>query len=335
MAESFVDVLDAWGAANPPQMVRREGEDVVAWQKRFRDGLESLRGPLPDRVEPQAEIVESVELDDHTRHRLRIPVSEVATLAACLLVPADLEPGERRPGIVALHGHHPDGMDSLAGVADCKVPYALNAARAGYVTIVPAWWGWPGRDGHRDLIGNRDKCNCIQMAAKMYGLNVLDLHIQDGQAAIDVLADRPEVDAERIGCVGHSYGGRTTMWLTIVDDRVRAAVSSGAMNTFRERSLKLSSCGIQYLPGLLRSGDVPELYSLIAPRPLQLQAGEGDRLITPADRDHIADVVHDAYESLGAGPNFEFVLHAEGHTLAWDRAEAFLAAHLGDGPPAY
>ncbi|MFO7898837.1 MAG: dienelactone hydrolase family protein [Planctomycetota bacterium] len=331
MAESFVNVLDAWGAANPPRMARQEGEDVVAWQDRFRDALESLRGPLPDRVEPQAEIVESVEAGDHTRHRLRIPVSEVTTLAAYLLVPADLEPGERRPGLVALHGHHPNGIDALAGVVDCKVPYALNAVRAGYVTIVPAWWGWPGRDGHLGLIGNRDKCNCIQMAAKMYGLNVLDLHVQDGRAAIDVLADRPEVDAERIGCIGHSYGGRTTMWLTLFDERVRAALSSGAMNTFRERSLKLTSCGIQYLPGLLRVGDVPELYSLIAPRPLQLQAGEGDPLITPADRDHIADVVLDTYESLDAETDFEFVLHAEGHTLAWDRAEAFFAAHLHSG----
>ena len=59
--------------------------------------------------------------------------------------------------------------------------------------------------------------------------------------AIDALCNRPEVDATRIGCIGNSYGGRTTMWLTICDERIQACVPAGCMNTFRERSLKLSS----------------------------------------------------------------------------------------------
>jgi dienelactone hydrolase len=166
------------------------------------------------------------------------------------------------------------------------------------------------------------------MAASMYGLNVLDLHIQDAQAALDLLASRPEVDAARIGCIGNSYGGRTTMWFTLFDERIRACVASGCMNTFRERSLKLSSCGIQFLPGLLQYGDVPELFSLIAPRPMQLQAGEGDALITPSDRDQIARTVRHAYEALGATDRFSYVLHGEGHLLLWEPANAFLEQHL-------
>ena len=55
------------------------------------------------------------------------------------------------------------------------------------------------------------------------------------------------------------------------------------MNTFRERSLKLSSCGIQYLPGILQYVDVPDLFCLISPRAMQLQAGAKDGLITPED----------------------------------------------------
>ncbi|HAA76431.1 TPA: hypothetical protein DCE37_15055 [Candidatus Latescibacteria bacterium] len=51
-------------------------------------------------------------------------------------------------------------------------------------------------------------------------MNVTDLHIQDGQAAIDVLADHSNVDGKQIGCIGNSYGGRTTMWLTLFDQRI-------------------------------------------------------------------------------------------------------------------
>ena len=166
------------------------------------------------------------------------------------------------------------------------------------------------------------------MAASMYGINILDLHIQDGRAAIDVLASRPEVDDDRIGCIGNSYGGRTAMWLTVFDQRIKACVPAGCMNTFRERSLKLSSCGIQYLPGLLQYGDVPEVFSLIAPRPMQLQAGRRDPLITPADRDAILKTVQSAYRILNAESNFDYVLHPEGHLLSWGRAASFLKMHL-------
>jgi len=326
---SFIDFLREYGAEHPPSMVYRDGQGFAAWQKAFRQKLESLRGPVPERVMPEVEVLETTELEDHTRHLIEFAVTKFSKLVAYLLIPRSLERGEKRPGIIALHGHHPGGIEALCGLRPSDYPpYALQAARSGYVVLAPAWWGWPGRDGHLDRIKDRDRCNVIQMAASMYGVSVLDLHIQDGQAAIDVLCSRAEVNPERIGCIGNSYGGRTTMWLTIFDERIKACAPSGCMNIFQERSLKLSSCAIQYLPGLLQYGDVPELFSLIAPRPMQLQAGEGDKLITPSDRDHIKKVVEKAYRLLGAEGNFDYVLHARGHRFAWDLAEPFLRKHL-------
>jgi hypothetical protein len=208
--------------------------------------------------------------------------------------------------------------------------YALQAAGSGFVVIVPALWGWAGRDGHLSWVreGN-DKCNQIQMAAAMYGLNLVDLHVQDLRAALDVLAGRPEVDPARLGCMGNSTGGRMTMWLTALDARVKACVPSGCMNLFRERSLKLTSCGIQYPYGLLRYGDVPEVFALIAPRPMQLQAGTRDGLITDADRDHIEAVVRSAYRGLGAEECLDYQLFEDGHILLWEKAGPFLEKHLG------
>jgi len=328
-SESFVDFLEKYGDEHQPSMIYREEQDFRAWQQTFRRKLESLRGILPKRVKSETEILETTELPDHTRQLIRFPVTRFTDLVAYLLIPKNIKKDEKRAGIVALHGHHSHGIKTVCGVQKTDYsPYALYAVRSGYVVLAPAWWGWPGRDGHLDRIGNRDKCNVIQMAASMYGINILDLHIQDGQAAIDALCSRAEVDAKKIGCMGNSYGGRTTMWLTIFDDRVKACVPSGCMNIFRERSLKLSSCAIQYLPGLLQYGDVPELFSLVAPRPMQLQAGEGDSLITASDRDQIKKVVEKAYCLLGAEKNFEYVLHSRGHELAWGLAAPFFQRHL-------
>ncbi|OGV67172.1 MAG: hypothetical protein A3K19_02330 [Lentisphaerae bacterium RIFOXYB12_FULL_65_16] len=328
----FTDFIRHYGDAHPPCMRYRDGEDIADWQARFRTKIAELLGPVPARVAPEVDVIETVSAPEHTRYSLRIRVNEFSRLPAQLLVPHGLAVNEQRAGLIACHGHDRYGVDSICGVRpeeEPRVAYALAAVRAGYVVLAPGWWGWPGRDGHLGLVGAGDRCNTVQNAAGMYGLNILALHIQDGQAALDVLTARPEVDSTRIGCLGNSYGGRMTMWLSIVDPRIRACVPAGCLNCFRERSMKLSSCGIQYPYGLLRYGDVPELFSLIAPRPMQLQAGALDPLITPADRDAIVDRVRCAYRLRSAESALDYVLHGEGHVLMWEKAAPFLTQHLG------
>ena len=329
MTHSFTDLLDRFGDDQPPSMPYRPGEDIHEWQSRFRQQLDTLRSPLPERSAPQVEIVTSVETSDHIRRRLQIQVSEYSTLPANLLLPLDHQAGQSHPALLVLHGHESD-IDAICGVCDLEEAdnkrraYALSAVRAGYAVLAPSLWGWQGREGHLDRIGKRDKCNTIQMAASMYGINLVDLHLQDLQAAVDILSAQPAVDANRIGCLGNSTGGRMTMWLGIFDTRVKAAVCSGSMNTFRERSLKLASCAIQYPFGLLRYGDVPDLFCLLAPRPLQLQAGEQDPLITAGDRDKLYATVRHAYGELDGAQYLDYVLHEEGHILLWERANEFL-----------
>ncbi len=69
----------------------------------------------------------------------------------------------------------------------------------------------------------------------------------------------------------------------------------------------------------------------IAPRPMQMQAGEDDPLITPADRDAMEAMVRRAYALCGAEENFDYVLHPHGHLLSCEQATAFLKKHLCKG----
>lgn len=333
---SFQDFLREWGALHPPELRYEPGGDFAAWRSALLGRLGELLGPVPPRVEPTLETLSSEAFDGYVRHEVSIAVSEGVCVPGYLLLPDDLAAGERRPGVVALHGHIAYGPQTVAGVDNEEVadkPYravGLHAVRSGYVVLAPACWGWPGRDGHvGEVPAGRDKCNAIEIAAQMYGLNLLALHLQDAQACLDLLARRPEVDADRLGCIGNSTGGRMAMWLAALDERVGACVAAGCLNTFRERSLKLSACGIQYPPGLLRVADVPEVFAAIAPRALQLQADYDDEILNRADIDAIHATVRSAYDDAGAGDRLDFVTHEQGHRLVWDRAEAFLRRHLG------
>lgn len=335
-SQSFEDLLHNYGSTYPPALPVPADGDIRTWRHELIFRIRELLGDVLSRVALTVKTIQTTVCQGHVRHDLRIAVNALTSLPAYLLVPDNLVEGEKRPAIIALHGHTKFGRDTIAGLdnphtrSEPALATGLDAVRAGYVALVPAWWGFPGRDAHAERIPKgSEPCNVIQVAASMYGLNVLALHLQDAEAAVDFLSQRPEVDASRIGCMGNSLGGRMAMWLAAMDQRIAATVASGCMNTFRERSLKLRSCAVQCPVGMLRYGDVQEVFSTIAPRPLQLMTGSADKLMMAADVTMIHQTVRHAYHALDAQNNLDFAVHPGGHCLVWELASPFLEKHLG------
>ena len=100
-----------------------------------------------------------------------------------------------RPGIVLCGGY--------TGVKEVYAPdFAARLADAGYASIAFNYKGWASSDGPA---------------------NRLDPHgrVWDAFAALTVLADRDDVDADRIGVLGWSYGGATAIWLAATDPRIQ------------------------------------------------------------------------------------------------------------------
>src|SRR6478735_7799165 len=91
-----------------------------------------------------------------------------------------------------------------------------------------------------------------------------------------------------------------TMLAAAVEPRIKVAVVSGALNCFQERVQARYSCGAQVIPGLLRYGDVPEIGSLIAPRPCVWEVGSRDALIVSHWEKKALERMRRAYRALGA-----------------------------------
>ena len=58
--------------------------------------------------------------------------------------------------------------------------------------------------------------------------------IYDNMRAIDLLQSLPEVDAERIGCIGHSLGGHNTMFTAASIRGSRPLVSNCGFTRFHK-----------------------------------------------------------------------------------------------------
>jgi hypothetical protein len=97
--------------------------------------------------------------------------------------------------------------------------------------------------------------------------------VYDVMRAIDWIETRPELDARRVGCLGISGGGTATLFAAALEPRIRVAVISGYLNTFRDSILSLSHCPDNYVPGILGWAEAYDVAGLIAPRPLSVESG--------------------------------------------------------------
>ncbi|MGQ9554959.1 MAG: alpha/beta hydrolase family protein, partial [Anaerolineae bacterium] len=86
------------------------------------------------------------------------------------------------------------------------------------------------------------------------------------------LCTRKDVDPERIGCTGCSGGGNQTMYVSALDERIKAAVPVCSVEPISDYMEK-GFCTCEAIPGEVRLADLIEITGLIAPRALLLVHG--------------------------------------------------------------
>jgi dienelactone hydrolase len=320
----------------------RTASECRAWQTEFSAKLRDLLGPHRPPASWRTETERTVDLDDHRREELVLHADGHPPLPVYLLLPAGHEE-KPRPGVLALHGHGKYGYDTVAGrddrpgVADAiresRYDYGRQLVRRGYAVAVPCFTPFGRRLGDPSGYGRLDPCADTFIRLQLLGKLLMAENLRDGLWALELLARHPRVDARRLGCVGLSYGGRMAMLTAAVEPRIRVAVVSGALNVMQERVRQHYGCGAQVIPGLLRYGDVPEIGSLIAPRPCVWEAGTRDALIPKTWMETALDRLRRAYRALGAEDNLQVDRFDGGHEWSGRLAYPLLERVLTGAAP--
>ena len=242
----------------------------------FRRTLRRLLGRMPARSALRPTILERAPLRTVVREKVRYAVATSERVSAYLFLPPGPGP---HPAVLCLHQHHREfhlGKSEPAGLAGNPEQFcALELARRGYVTFAPDALGFEERQ-HPTLRG-QDYERFLAMGLLTEGSSLQAKMLWDLMRALDYLAARKEVDARRIGCLGHSLGGQETLFLSALDRRVAAAASSCGFSSYQA----IFAGGIlhnyaAYVPGLRRYGDLERVLGLVAPRPFLALAGEDD-----------------------------------------------------------
>jgi dienelactone hydrolase len=272
---------------------------------------------VPDRP-PEPEVLAVTPRDGFTEQRVAFAGAE-GPVPAYLLLPDRDGP---LPGVVAYHQHHSQwhwGKSEVAGRAgDPLQAFGPALARRGVAVLAPDAVGFEDRRATGPGIEPADADGPQHHNEMSYrlveGRLLMTTVLRDAAAALSVLAAHAAVDRARVGVLGHSYGGNTTLFHAALDERVRFAAASGAACTYRRRMADRTGIELaQIVPGILALGDIDDVVGLIAPRPLLLVSAPGD--IYSADADAIEAAVAPRFPQ-GALEHGRF---AGGHALTQER----------------
>jgi dienelactone hydrolase len=343
--------------------------DVNAWKTEGRTKVFDLLQYTPPKCDAAPEVVERVDEGDYTREKIYFNTTPDLRVPAYVLVPKNAKTPV--PGIVALHDHggfYLWGKEKLVATSNehptltefKKTAYsgrniASDLARQGYLVLVIDMFYWGERrmlvddDGPDWLrpdsgitpqriaaFNQRASQNEALVGRTIFsaGFTWAGVMFWDDIRTVDYLLTRPEVDPNRIGCVGLSVGGLRSCHLAALDARIKAAVVVGWMCSFPrqlQRHIRNTIGHTKLVPGLYRHLDYPDVAALAIPAALLVINGSKDTLFEPEGVRAAFDKLTTCYKKAGVPDKFRARLYDTPHEFnsemqkeAWDWLKRWL-----------
>ncbi len=304
---SIVKHLLKKAAEMQPSMRCKAGsvDEFNEWKTTFKAKLDELMGPFPPRIPTNPRTVARIEREDDFVEKFIIDVEDGLSVPGYLLLPKDLKKGEKRPTILTCHGHTgKDGKKGPAGLSNEAEhnQYGRLMTKRGYITAVIDSRGFGESTLPINTSDPEARCNYLGLLYGLLGYNLLTLNIHDQMQTVDYLLTRPEVDGDRLGVLGRSFGGTKSQYVGIYDDRIKVVAVICYMCTTLEYTFEdiNNNCLSQYVPGLFQYGDVATVAGLMAPKPLLVQSGFADECFSVDSAAEAHEELRSIYRAAGA-----------------------------------
>ncbi len=296
LARRLNDLAVKWDAA------RAAITTAAAMEERNRFVRESVRRMLnvpPTAAPVRAKVTATQERAGYRIENVMFESCAGLWVTGNLYVPTGV-PGPF-PGVISPCGHY-----ELARMyADYQFAY-IDMARAGFVVLAYDPTGQGERHHYGTELRSVDEHSMEGQLLLLLGENLTGYLVGDGMRAIDYLQSRPEVDARRIACAGHSGGGTQTMFLACADERIGCVVINEGGTAHRwpvtlkaDGSAPISDAEQNLFPSAVDGIDTCDMHAAVAPRPLLVLIEN----YNPAF-DLSAAHIRARYELLGAGERF-------------------------------
>lgn len=277
----------------------------------------------PQKVEWRS--VATLERRGYSIHKIVFESAPGLPVPALLYVPGGLK--DRAPAVLNVHGHWSEAKCAPPVQSPCVALAMRGFVCLSFDAIGAGERAYQGITYHGRRLG-------YQILPS--GLTLAGLQVLDNRRAIDLLSSLPQVDPERIGVTGASGGGNQTFHLSILDDRVKAAVAVCFFGAY-EGYLRGAHCACELVPGALTYSEEGDAAGWVAPRALKLLAAkeDGGAAFQIADARRNAERASRLYQKAGAAGKFELEEFEGGHDYSKPMREsmaAFFETHLKGAP---
>ncbi|MCB1020424.1 MAG: acetylxylan esterase [Bryobacterales bacterium] len=313
-------------------------KQAEAWQKQLRAKVTELIGGFPPRRSDLAP--QTLEVRDFPTYRREKVVFQSAPGAYVLAYMLTPKQGKApHPTMICLPGHG-RGVDDIVGIDDkgndrtdkdgYQHDFALQCVEHGMaaVAIEQMAFGCRREPKAKARRLGESSCQPLAGAALLLGETMVAWRTYDVMRTVDWIETRSELDAKRVGCMGISGGGTITTFASALEPRIKAALVSGYLNTFRDSIFSLAHCIDNYVPGILNWCEMYDVASLIAPRPLFVESGERDTIFPIEASKASFARIKKVYEVMGKPELAQQETFPDEHSFWGKGGLPFLAKHL-------
>ena len=314
---------------HPAAHLWRDPITKADWQehrKLIRKGVMKILGQFPkEKVELEPKTISEDDCGSYIRRKVSIQVQPDDRMPAYMLIPKNVK--GRRPAIICFYGTTSGaGKETAVGLSGRapgspshpNLSFAIDMVQAGFVAFATDYL----RDGERVAPGNKPY-DTTDFYKRFPSWSVHGKDLWDSSRAIDYLETLDFVDAQKIGMVGHSYGGHSTIFTAALETRIKVAVANGPVSDFLHHGMHWAvpkgggnSQSMPRLRSYVLDHTLPlpvtfyEFTSLIAPRPLLVGQAVGER--RPMEEENYAAVKH-VYDTLGPPSRVKYHWYAGDH----------------------
>ena len=303
-------------------------EQFLSWQRTLRARhWKWMEDNTTGRCEPQMRLVERQEGPTCYREKWLVQTEPDLWMPGYLVRPKGSAPSKMSV-LFWLHGSGP-GKQMFAGDEDPSIPRTQLSNELEFQPYLLA-------DALRCLVWVPDCRGCGEQGEtnpsvysrrlEALGLSYTALRMIDLPRTLDALARRHDVDMSRIGSLGCSGGGWSSLYFAAVDERVSAAIVSSTSICLPsdppEGYFKhmFASATTKLQPNATLPCSSAHTGALVAPRPMWIMDGRNDSGISPENRpawwaqSQIArDEIRHGYRLLGADDRYEDTWFDGGH----------------------
>lgn len=217
------------------------------------------------------------ETDKWTGYEVVLDVFPDVIAYGVLLVPKNIKEGEKRPVVVCQHGLEGRPTDIFLNDHPAYHDFAAKLCERGFITFAP-----------QNLYIFRDRFRTLQRKGNSIKKTLFSVIVPQHQQIVNWLKTQPNVDGERIGFYGLSYGGKSAMRIPALVTDYKFSICSADFNEWvaKNASTRLPFSYVWTMEYEIFEFDLgstfnyAEMAALICPRPFMVERGHTDGVST-------------------------------------------------------